>query len=106
MGAPISAPHEDHIIEMWRELLQFTDGLPLEPEPVEMLNLVADIIGKCWHVRRAVDDAWFYANKRAFSGPEAPRPRAKPKSVDLLQELEVLDVSPDELAAALAAVRK
>ncbi len=103
MGAPLTDEEEFRIRAAWNNLRQaaIPTAFPIQ-EPVEMLHIITDIVGKCWEVRRAIDDAWHYANKRAFPDP-VTKPRKRRE--DLAVTLAALDATDEELAEAIAEVR-
>jgi hypothetical protein len=83
MNAPLTQAEEARILEKWDHLTaMFIADLKRINDPLEMLNLINGIIGACWEVRRAIDDGWHAANRRAFPDP----PRAKRKIVQYTKE--------------------
>jgi hypothetical protein len=81
LGAPLTEAESARILDTWIGLYHHTLALPhpvSQPEPIQMLDYITGTIMACWEVRRAIDDAWFHANKRAVpQSGSRPRPTRK-----------------------------
>lgn len=87
MGAPLLEEDAIKILEAWTNLYHHSLAVPPQPEPLEMLNYCSDMQTVVWEVRRAVSDAWYYANEKAFPDPvrrTMPKAQKAPSGVDKL----------------------
>jgi hypothetical protein len=107
LGAPLTEAEEDAIQNAFSILQGICDTIyEADPDPVEMLNHVTDLIMQCWHVRRAVDDAWHDANQRKFPAQRSAL-RTKPvltttSKIDrLASDLHALGFTIEDLEAAM-----
>ena len=104
MNASMTEAECKRIKDAWADIYHQALAVPGQPEPLEMLDWITDMIGHCWEVRRAIDDGWHEANRRAFPGP-APRERRQPAlSQELASALAML--SEDQIKEALEAISK
>lgn len=99
MNAPLSADEEERILRAWWALEALAQAQTELTDPVEMLDHVTDLIMAAYELRRAIGDSWNAANARAFPGPAA-KPRLVVRNIPTH-----LDVTEDELLAALAIIR-
>jgi hypothetical protein len=104
MGAPLTEAETKRILDtwdaLWRHTLMF-QGRP-QPDPVEMLNYIADMIGLCYEVRRAIDNAWYHANKRAF--PDEPKQQAAKRRPGATLANALAMLTEDEIAKVMAKI--
>jgi len=72
-----------------------------ETDPVEMLNTGTALTRAIWELRRAIDDAWHNANKRAF--PDPPRKvRREPITFFVTSDdLKALGITKEDVEAIL-----
>jgi len=89
MGAPLSQDEEIHILTQWERLYDLCVTIEPDPDPLDMLNYMTDLIGKIWECRRAIDDGWHSANRRAFPDPPKIKRRVNPveRSISDLEKL-------------------
>jgi hypothetical protein len=109
LGAPLTEAEEDAIQNSFSILQGICDTIyEADPDPVEMLNHVTDLIMQGWHVRRAIDDAWFCANRRAFPTTTRVKPTlASTARIDALaNDLRSLGFTPGDLEAAILKTTK
>lgn len=83
MGQPIPEGWVARIDSAWREVRAIAENINSPPpDHVEMLNRCAELRTACWTVTRAIDDAWYYANKSITSAIDVPEKRPVRKSTD------------------------
>lgn len=106
MNAPLTAGECERIIKTWSALRSIT--LPANPDPLEMLDVITDIIMACWETRRAISDGWYYANKRAI--PDPPRTPRVQKCANataahkLAESIVEAGINDEELTAILTKI--
>lgn len=106
MGAQLTAEETYRILSDWSDLWRHCLAAPEEPEPVDMLSYITETIMLCYEVRRAIDDGWYHANKRAFPGPRTvPKTSHSSAVAKYAARLEELGLTEVELGEILATVR-
>lgn len=97
LDQPLRERDAEHILNAWAGLVKvMAEALTARtPEPVDMINHAADIRGAAWEVTRAVDEAWFQANKAITLS--APGPKAPSVIHNLLEEKAALEAQLKQL---------
>lgn len=80
LNQPLRDQDAARIVEAWDNLRYLAGSIENFhlPDPVDMLNRASDMRMAAWEVTRAIDEAFFQANKRiALARPE-PKPSSTP----------------------------
>jgi hypothetical protein len=111
MNAPLTEAEEDRIQNAFSELQGLCDTIyEADPTPIEMLGHVTDLIMQCYHVRRAIDDAWYESNRRAFPAPAPVRARpvltTTAKIDKLVGDLRALGLTTEDIESVMSGESK
>jgi len=109
MGAPLTENESRRIDIAWEALRGLSRSEPNNADPAQMLEHGTALIMAVYELRRAIDDGWFYANKRRFPPPETKvavrYPTPSSRTANAVRELRGTGASDDEIVAALLKVK-